>query len=266
MYGLKNANNIGAMIAGIDDFDDDVSGYEISGEDDLDRMLGAALRSKSGKSALSTLASARLTPKGNSALGKTGRTIERLRDISKQVLTQTGRIEAEYLRRPNTLVAVYGPNLASGATDDFTITPGSGNSYYRILGLVSADDQANVFGFSNLTVGGEDHVKQRQTDPTPPVANAVPWSIFALKESRMIANLAPWTGQVFDNSTPITGTIVNMTTAGGADTVTLAPRIVFLSQTDPCGFRYAQLNEAAKGNWKSMRRNIGSYAPMLAFN
>lgn len=256
--------DIGFMVAGIDEFDDS-DAYKISGEDDFDHLMGAAAKAKSGKSMLNTLANTRLTANAQRSLGNKAVVANRLKQVSRQVLAQTGKLEADYLRRPNTMVAVYGPNIAPGGTDDFRIVPGSGNSFYRILNLIATDSQVEAFGFSNFTVGGENHVKMQQSDPTPPVANAVPWAPYALRESALIANIAPWTGQVFDNSTPVSGTIVNMTTAGGADSATLAPRFVISTQTDPCGYRYTQLNENSKGMWKSMRRNIGAYAPMLAF-
>lgn len=261
-----SAKFIATVLGGIDD-DDDGDATIIGSDDEFAAVLGAAAKQGSSKGMLSVLSNAKISPKASlsKSFSNQAKVIGRLASVSKQVLAQTGRIEADYLRRPNTLCAVYTPNLASGLSSAFSIVPGSGNSFYRILGFVVSDDQANVFGFSSLKVGGQDHVQMNQTTPTAPVANAVPWTIYQLKESRMIANLAPWTGQVFDNSTPVQGTITNMTTAGAGDTVTLAARVVILTQTDPCGYRYTQLTENSRGYWKQMRRNIGSYAPLMAF-
>jgi hypothetical protein len=57
----------------------------------------------------------------------------------------TGRIEAECLRRPNTLVAVYGPNLASGATDDAERHAGS------LMQLIVAFDKILTESAERLT-------------------------------------------------------------------------------------------------------------------
>lgn len=256
------ASPIAVMIAGLDDIDDTYTrGQIINGPEDFDDIIGAALQSQSPHMLMSSLASAKVGPK----IGKTvfGKAVTKLKHIGRQMLVQTGRIEADYLRRPNTLCSIYATNQAAGASVAFSVTPGVGNSFYRILGFICSDDQANIFGFSQLKVGGQDHVQFSQTTPTAPVANAVPWSIFQLKEGRLIVNLAPWTGQVFDQSSPVTGTIVNMTVAAGADAVTVAPRCVLLSQTDPCGYRYTQLTEQSKGWWKTLHKNIGAYHPLM---
>lgn len=247
------------MIEGLDELDDEPE-YNIDGPDDIDDWVGAAMRARSPRMFLSTMARGRPTAK----IGRTkiGSALSKLSAISKQVLNQTGVIEANYLRRPNTLCSIYTPVVAPGATSTFSVTPGVGNSYYRLLGFVATDEQCNIFGFSQLKVGGQDHVQFTQTTPAAPVTSAVPWSIFQLKESRLVANLAPWTGQVFDQSSPVQGIIVNMTVAASGDAVTVAARCTLLSQTDPCGYRYTQLTEQSKGYWKSLRRNVGAYAPL----
>lgn len=254
--------DISTLVAGLADDSPPVAGaFDIDGPEDVEEWIGAATRAPNTQAMLTRLASANPRGRLNSA---TGQMIQRLGKISRQMLLQTGRIEAEYLRRPNTLVSVYTPVIAPGATSAFSVQPGQGNSYYRLLGFICTDDQSNIFGFSSLKVGGQEHVQFSQSTPTPPVASAVPWAMFQLKEQSLKTNLAPWSGQVFDNSTPVTGTIVNMTVAASGDAVTVAARIVLLTQTDPCGTRYDQLKNASSRYWGSLRNNIGAYAPLMS--
>lgn len=254
-------NTLGAVLAGIDpDFDDDSDESVISGDEDLDDFVGAALRVPNTQALLARMGRARVSPKFGRT--KMGSIVGKLKNISRQVLLQTGRLEADYLRRPNTLCSIYTTALAPGASVAFQVTPGNGNSFYRLLGFICTDDQSNVMGFSSLRVGGQEHVNFTQSTPTAPVASAVPWAIYQLKESRLAVNLAPWTGQVFDQSSPLLGTVVNMTVAGNTDAATVTGRMVVLTQTDPCGMRYPQLTEQSKGWWKSLRRNVGAYAPL----
>lgn len=254
-------------VAGFDeveeDFENDESPYLISGPEKWDAFVGAAAR-KPAKRLLRDMAKVRPSASfANGAGRKQAALVSRLGQISRQVLVQTGRLEADYLRRPNTLCSVYTPVIAPGATSAFQVIPGSGNSYYRLLGFVATDNQCDIFGFTQLKVGGQDHVSFTQSTPTAPVSNAVPWAIFQYKEGKMVVNLAPWTGQVFDQSSPIIGTIANMTVAGAADAATLAARGVFLAQTDPCGYRYTQMTEQSKMFWKSFNRNTqAAYDPL----
>jgi hypothetical protein len=255
-------NNIGAIIAGVDeDFDDDDGDGMVSGDEDIDQVLGAALRLSNPRQFLSRVARTRVRPQALRRPG--GRAVSRLAKISRQVLIQTGRIEAEYMRRPNTLVSIYTPALAPGASVAFSINPGQGNNYYRLLGQICTDAQANVFGYSNLTVGGQNHVQFAQNAPVAPVANAVPWAIFQLKEGKLVTNIAPWTGQIFDNSTPVTGTIVNMTTAAATDATTAAARIVVLTQTDPCSYRSNLALDAQRGWLRNNKRDLQIFAPLF---
>jgi hypothetical protein len=256
------------VVSGFDEveesFEDDSAEnpYLISGPEKWTKFVGAAAR-KPAKRLLRDMAKVR--PSANMARvdSRQAALISRLGQISRQVLVQTGRLEADYLRRPNTLCSVYTPVIAPGATSAFQVIPGSGNSYYRLLGFIAHDDQCNVFGFTQLKVGGQDHVSFTQSTPTAPVSNAVPWAIFQYKEGKMVVNLAPWTGQVFDQSSPIIGTIANMTVAGAGDAVTIAARGVFLAQTDPCGYRYTQMTEQSKMFWKSFNRNTqAAYDPL----
>jgi hypothetical protein len=258
---LAGYDNIGAIIAGVDeDFDED--GAFASGPEDFEEMTGAIVRLRDPRAFLARTAQLRVSPKFQRA-GALPRVVSRLARISRQVLVQTGRIEAEYLRRPNTLVSIYTPALAPNATSAFTVQPGQGNNFYRTLGFTCSDEQADRFGFSALVVGGQNHVTFSQTAPAAPVANSVPWAIYALKESRLVTNLAPWTGQLFDNSTPITGTIVNMTTAAATDAFTGAARIVILTQTDPCSYRSNLMPDAQAGLFRASRRDMGLYAPIM---
>lgn len=254
-------DNIGAIIAGIDeDFDTDEGDFSVSGEDDIEQVLGAALRLRSPQAFLRGVSRTRVRP--TVLKSKMGRALQRMAKISRQVLLQTGRIEAEYMRRPNTLVSIYTPALAPGASVAFNINPGQGNNYYRLLGQICTDAQANIFGYSALTVGGQNHVQFAQNAPVAPVANAVPWAIFQLKEGKLVTNLAPWTGQIFDNSTPVTGTIVNMTTAAATDAATVAARIVVLTQTDPCSYRSNLALDAQRGWMRNAKRDLNIFAPL----
>lgn len=254
--------NIGAIIAGIDEeFDTDEGDFQVSGDDDIDQVLGAALRLRSPQAFLRGMARTRVRPQ---VLKRPmGRAVSRLAKISRQVLLQTGRIEAEYMRRPNTLVSIYTPALAPGASVAFNIQPGQGNNYYRLLGQICTDAQANVFGYSALVVGGQNHVQFAQNAPVAPVASAVPWAIFQLKEGKLVTNIAPWTGQIFDNSTPVTGTIVNMTTAAATDATTAAARIVILTQTDPCSYRSNLALDAQRGWLRGNKRDLQIFAPLF---
>ena len=255
--GDQVPNEIGLFIAG---FDDPTDVTEIAGEEQFYDLLEEATGAANSRLMLSKLAKARPAAKANPRLNAA---VKRIASVAKQVQVQSGRIEAEWLRRPNTLVAIYTPNIANGATSAFSIQPGTGTSYYRLLGFICSDEQANVFGFSSLKVGGQEHVNFTQSTPSAPVANAVPWNIFALKESRLSTNLAPWSGTLFDPSQPITGTIVNMTTAAAGDVVTLAARITLLCQTDPCGMRYQKMVEASSRMFGSMRQALGVYGSMV---
>lgn len=241
-------------VDGLDLDGDDDDAYEISGPDGVDGWLDQALGAPNRRVMLRRLASARI-PRGSQLNRRMAGVVSRIAKISRGLYDASGKLEAEYIKRPNTLCSVYTPNVASGATSAFSVQPGTGNSFYRLLGFIASDEQANVFGFSSLRVGGQEHVNFTQSTPAAPVTSAVPWAIFALKEPTLQTNIAPWVGQVFDANTPITGTIVNMTTAGAGDTVTLAARGVFLTQTDPCGFRYPQMAQQAAAFWNRIRRN-----------
>ena len=253
--------NIGQFIEGVD-----LEGYDgetvtIDGADDLEKLFDDAVGAASPRRMLTTLSRARPTARAGRRVSSM---VKRVARIAKQVQIQSGRIEAEYLRRPNNLCMIYGTSLAPAATVAFSIQPGSGMSFYRVLGMVCSDDQSNIFGFTSLRVGGVEHVNQTQTAPAAPVTNATSWNVFQLKEGRMIANLAPWSGQLFDNNTPISGTIANLTVAATTDVFTGAPRISILTQVDPCGMRYQQTQQANARYWGSLKQNLGIYAPLLA--
>lgn len=254
--------NIGAMLEGTDDDDDGEDSFLISGPTELDQWLGAVTKSRNPRQMLNRVS--RVQVRMPAKLRPLSNVVKRISQIGRQVLTQTGRIEAEYMRRPNVLCSIYTPVIASGGTSSFSVQPGVGNSYYRLLGFICSDEQANIFGFSSLKVGGQEHAQFSQSTPTAPVTLATPWAIFALKEAQFAANLAPWSGQVFDQSVPVTGTIANMTVAASGDAVTVAARICLLTQTDPCGTRYLQAKQAGAKYWGNLRQNLGSYAPLMA--
>lgn len=254
------ALSIGHHIEGIDDEYDGGADYsEVSGQEELEALLDEAVGAPTTRVMLHRLSHAK---PGRRAPARVSNAVRRIASIAKQVQVQSGRIEAEYLRRPNNLCTIYGTALAPSATVAFSMQPGQGMSFYRILGMICSDDQANLFGFTTLKVGGVEHVNQSQSTPAAPVTNACSWAGFQLKEGRMIANLAPWAGQLFDNNTPITGTIANMTTAGATDAFTGAPRISLLTQVDPCGMRYQQTQQANARLWGSLKQNLGIYAPL----
>ena len=253
-------DDIGSLIEGVDDDDDDGDGFSIAGPDDVENWIGAALRQKSPRMFLKNLSRVQnKLPERN----RLGGVVSRIAKISKQVLVQTGRIEAEYMRRPNTLVGLYTTSLVPAATVAFSIQPGGGMSYYRLLGFICNDTHAERFGFTTLKVGGVEHVNFTQSTPSAPVSNAVPWTLFQYREGKMVANLAPWSGQVFDSNTPITGTVANITIATAGDAFTGAAHGVFLCQTDPCGQRYVQAAQNARRTWGSIAQNLGAYAPLM---
>lgn len=233
------------------------SQIKISSVNELTHALGAALRDDNPKALLSTIASMRAQ-----GMAQISETVSRMAIIAKQILVQTGRIEGEYLRRPNCLCALYTTSLAPAATIAFSVQPGLGNSYYRLLGFLCGDQQGDVFGFTSLKVGGQEHVQFSQSQPTAPVTNFVPWSMFMLREASFKANLAPWSGQVFDQNTPVTGIVANGTVAATTDVFTGAARLTFLTQIDPCGFRYEQIKNASQKYWASLRNNLDIYAPL----
>lgn len=265
LSSLKGYDNIGAIIAGVDeDYDEVGEGDMISGPEALESELAVIEGLADSRMALARLGRLRMRPNFQARAGRLGKVVTRVSRLSRQLLVQTGRIEAEYLRRPNTLVSVYTTSLAPAATSAFSVQPGQGNSFYRLMGFICSDEQANLFAFTNLTVGGQNHVQFNQSTPAAPVTNAVPWAPFALKEGRLATNLAPWTGQLFDNSTPVTGTIANITVAATTDAFTGAARIVLLTQTDPCSYRSAITREAAQSLARMARRGLGLFAPMGA--
>lgn len=252
--------NIGVFIEGVDEEYNTGDETVIAGDEDFEDLIGAAADARSPRLMLSKLASARAR---SSLRPKVAMAVKRLSRIAKQVQIQSGRIEAEYLRKPNNLCSIYTTSLAPAASVAFTIQPGAGMSYYRLLGMVCTDDQANLFAFTSLKVGGVEHVNQSQTTPAAPVTNAVSWATFQLKEERGFANLAPWSGQLFDNNTPITGTVANITVAATTDAFTGAARMALLTQVDPCGVRYQQNLQANARMWGSLKQNLGAYAPLL---
>lgn len=265
MSFLGSDGNFSLLIAGIDEEDDNGEDHQnlpvIEGNGDLEPYIGAALRARNGRQFLTALKKGARVRPGPKAAGAQA-VIGRLKRISTAVMAQTGKIEANYMNKPNNLCSVYCPNLAGGATSVFSVQPGTGMSFYRLLSFVATDEQINLFGFSALQVGGISHINFTQSTPAAPVTSAVPWSTLGLKESKGWANLAPWTGQVFDNQTPISGTIVNMTTAAAADLVTVAPRIALLTQVDPCSQRYTQVHAASRSLLKGFRRDMGVWASL----
>lgn len=186
--------------------------------------------------------------------------ITHLSNVAQMIHSQMGVIDAEYLRRPNLLVGVYGTTVAPGATMTFQITPSGGTSWYRLLAFLAGDDQAQIFGFTSLKCGGLDQIFATQTAPVAPIANATGWMGFVARGDGQKFNLQPWTGQVFDNSVQVTGTVANMSVAGTGDAITLNPRFLIPSQTDPCGQNSTQVLNSASAMASQIRRQVGFYA------
>lgn len=251
------ATPIAHMLAGVAP-GDPVKRKPINSLVELKHELGASV-AEAPKAMLTRISALR----PNESTGDAGKVVSRLAIIAQQLLVQTGRIEAEYIRRPNILAAVYTTVLAPGQSVAFSVTPGLGNSYYRILEWIPGEQQSEVMGFTSLRIGGQEHVQYNQTTPAPPVANFVPWYQFALKESSLKTNLAPWAGYVFDSTIPLAGTIANGTVAGSGDAVTLAARIGILCQSDPCGRRYVQMIDASNRYWGSFMDGLDAYAPLM---
>lgn len=248
--------------------DSDVSGYDDDLDDDDGMMdedgylnVGAAeqltsLFKRAGKNprkVVQTLARTRIQPQlANQVNPKVAATMSRMTQIARAIHDRLGIIDAYEQRRPNSLCCVYGTAVAPGGTLAFSITPSGGQSWYRLLAFLTGDDQAQVFGFTDLKVGGLSMIFATQTTPPAPVTNASAWYGFVARGDNQVFNLAPWTGQVFDNSVTVNGTIVNMTVAATGDAITLAPRFLIPVQTDPCG-NYTSLYKAAGNN---LSRNL----------
>lgn len=241
------------MLDGIDDAFEGDDAFEIAGPDGIDAYLDQALGAANPRLMLRRAANVRIA-RGAQVNRRLAATVGRIAKISRGLYAATGKLESEYMRRPNTGASVYTPVINSGATSAFSVQPGTGNSFYRLLGFIVSDEQANLFGFTSLKVGGQEHINFTQSTPAAPVSNAVPWGVYALKESSLQTNLAPWVGQVFDANTPILGTIANMTVAASGDALNVAARGVWLTQTDPCGFRYPYVAQQASQFWGRLRR------------
>ena len=246
-------------VSGLDD-DFEAEGDELVDEDGY-YSVGAAeqltqlFRRAGGapKKVVATLARTRIQPSlANQVNPKIAQAMSKMSQMARAVHDRMGIIEAYEARRPNSLCCVYGTSTAPGITLAFSITPSGGQSWYRLLAFLTGDDQAQVFGFTDLRVGGLNMIFATQTTPVPPVANASAWYGFVARGDNQVFNLAPWTGQVFDNSVTVNGTIVNMTVAATGDAITLAPRFLIPVQTDPCG-NYTSLYKAA-GN--QLSRNL----------
>lgn len=251
--------------------------YDVSGEDfDEDELVdedgyisvGAAeqlssLFKRAGRKpaqVVRTLARTRIQPSlAQQVNPKIASAMSRMAQMARAVHDRMGIIEAYEQRRPNSLCCVYGTSVAPAGTLAFSITPSGGQSWYRLLAFLTGDDQAQVFGFTDLKVGGLSMIFATQTTPAAPITNASAWYGFVARGDNQVFNLAPWTGQVFDNSVTVNGTIANMTVAATGDAITLAPRFLIPVQTDPCG-NYTSLYKAA-GN--QLSRNLARSAQMF---
>lgn len=247
--------------------EDDPIPIDVVGAQDLSQLYGRLQHFGSGPSAdpnkfVAQAAMARINPAALAASGVStshAAAVTHLSNVAQMIHSQMGVLDADYLRRPNLLVGVYGTTVAPGATMTFTITPSGGTSWYRLLAFLAGDDQAQVFGFTSLKCGGLDQIFATQSTPTAPIANATGWMGFVARGDGQKFNLQPWTGQVFDNSVQVTGTVANMTVAATGDAITLNPRFLIPSQTDPCGQNSSQVLSSAANMANLIRKQVGFY-------
>lgn len=242
---------------GFEEFDvdeeDDIEGIEemtIEGPKTLDQFFGNVSRSKNEPQFLTHFAKMRVAdhvqlPKTSAA------TLKKFSQVAKAMRHFQIAQKADYLRKPNRLCGAYGTSQASGGAGvDFTLQPSAGLPAYHFLGFCMSDQIAGAFGMSALTLGGMPMIATGvQSAPVAPIASVVPLVGFQLRESSGRYDLAPWTGQDFDNTTPILFTTQNITS--DSDAVTLRFRSLIPIQIDPCGQNVA----AAKAHAKIARRN-----------
>jgi hypothetical protein len=245
--------------------DENETGELVTTGAQLDQLLtGAADSSMRARAMLNRFKNVQLSPTALAAdrvPAKVIQAVHHITRIAKSVSYQVGKLDANELRRPNSLVGVYGTVQAPGSSVLFSITPSGGTPWYRLLAFLAGDDQAQIFGFSSLKVGGQDMVFATQTAPVAPVTNAVSWIGFVARGDNQLFNVAPWTGRMFDNSTPITGTIVNMSVAASGDAISLAPRFLCPSQTDPCG----QSSMYARSHGRVVKQRLNSLLRIQRF-
>jgi hypothetical protein len=248
--------------------DDDPIPLEVNTKQDLSQLYARLQHFAVGAAVDPNkfVAQAAMARIGNQALVQNGvstshaAAITHLSNVAQMIHSQLGVLDADYLRRPNLLVGVYGTTVAPGATLAFTITPSGGTSWYRLLAFLAGDDQAQIFGFTSLKCGGLDQIFATQATPTAPIANATGWMGFVARGDGQKFNIQPWTGQVFDNSVQVTGTIANMSVAGTGDAITLNPRFLIPSQTDPCGQNSAQVVNSAANMANLIRKQVGFHS------
>lgn len=247
------------ILDGADEDDDLVvtSGEQLDGL--LDRF--SAKRVPDLK-ALRIMSRAQFPQSGSTLKPKVVAGLGRLKRMAAGMAAASGKIEADWLRRPNQHCGFYGPNLAPAtASSEFSITPSGGAGWYRVLGILMTPGIVERIGFKSLIIGGLEHINapQASTSPTSPVANLVPAAGFVVGDASDKWNIAPFTGYVFDNATPMRFTLGNMTTPGAGDAETIAPRGNLPIQTDPCGQGYQNV-KATAGQWiKKYRRALASY-------
>lgn len=253
----------------LDEMLDDEDIEQLSGEDEEDLVITSGLqldglfdrvasKRTPDRQALRILSRAKFPESGSQFKPKMIAGLKRLQRISAGMAAAAGKIEADYLRRPNQHCGIYGANLAPATSATFTITPSGGQSWYRFLGIIFTKSMVEKIGFSSLLIGGLQHINAVQNQASP-VTGAVPAAGFVVGDSSNVWNLSPWTGVVFDNATPITMVLVNMTTPGAGDAETVAPRCNLPVQTDPCGQGYQGV-KATAGQWmKRYKRALASY-------
>lgn len=253
-------------IAGFDDddFDDDELAdeegvYNVGAAPMLTKVLDRAGRRPD--QVIRTLARTRVQDSLAPAIHpKVVSTLQRMTQMARAVDSRMAVIDAYEARRPNSLCCVYGPAIAPGVAQDFRITPSGGQNWYRLLAFLTGDDQAQVFGFSALKVGGVTQIFASQATPTPPVAGGgAAWYGLVARGDNQVFNLAPWTGTVFDNSVNVEGTTLNMTIAASGDAITLGPRFLIPCQTDPCANYSSQYKAAGQNVQRMVRRSLSLF-------
>lgn len=246
----------------LDGEDDDAEYALVTSGEQLDGLLERFNSRKiPDRKALAMLSRTKFQ-EGGSLRPKTVAGLGRLKRMAAGMAAAVGKIEADWLRRPNQHCGIFGPNLPpSTLSGEFQITPSGGQGWYRILGLLMTPGLVERVGIKSLRIGGMEHINSAQasTSPTAPVAGLVPAAGFVVGDSSNVWNIAPYTGVVFDNATPFYLTLGNMTTAGAGDAETIAPRMNIPIQTDPCGGGYRDVKASAAQWMKRYRKALSSY-------
>lgn len=260
-YGDDLDDEDNEFLSGGDDDDGDdltvVSGVQLDGL--LDRVNS---RKVPDLVAMRTLARARFPQSQTQLKPKLIATLGRLKRISAGMAAAAGKQEADRLRQPNMHCGIYGANLTPATSADFSITPSGGTSWWRFLGIIFTKGQVEKIGFKSLKIGGYEHIQAVQVQGSP-VTGAVPAAGFVVGDNTNSFNINSWTGSIFDNTTPLTMTLVNMTTPGAGDAETVAPRCNIPAQIDPCGQRYSNTKVVTAQFARQFKRALAGFGGQL---